>query len=95
MMKVQKVEGRNKKHRVLLYTLSTCAWCNRTKKFFKDNGIEYEYVDVDLCDEDDKRKVRNDIAKRGGNVLYPTIIIDDDILIAGFLEDRIKEVLRV
>ena len=23
----------------------------------KDNSVEYEYVDVDLCDEDDKQKI--------------------------------------
>jgi glutaredoxin-like protein NrdH len=94
-MKVMKVPGSNNKHRVLLYALSTCAWCKRAKKLLKDENIEYEYIDVDLCDEMDRNKIQNDIKRRGGRPVYPTIIIDDDILITGFDENRIKEALRI
>jgi len=94
-MKVMKVPGSNNKHRVLLYALSTCAWCKRAKKLLKDENIEYEYIDVDLCDETDRNKIQNDIKRRGGRPVYPTIIIDDDILITGFDENRIKEALRI
>jgi len=94
-MKVMKVPGSNNKHRVLLYALSTCAWCKREKKLLKDENIEYEYIDVDLCDEMDRNKIQNDIKRRGGRPVYPTIIIDDDILITGFDENRIKEALRI
>jgi len=90
-----KVPGSNNKHRVLLYALSTCAWCKRAKKLLKDENIEYEYIDVDLCDETDRNKIQNDIKRRGGRPVYPTIIIDDDILITGFDENRIKEALRI
>lgn len=90
-----KIVGENKKHRVLLYTLSTCAWCKRTKKFLRDNNIEYEYVDVDLCDEVDRRKIHSDIKRRGGSFTYPTIIVDDDVLITGFSEDQLREALKI
>jgi len=88
-----KVSGTNSKHRVLLYALSTCAWCKLTKKYLNDNKIEYEYVDVDLCSEKDRQNIRNDIMKRGGEPSYPTIIIDDKILITGFGRDKIREAL--
>lgn len=94
-MKVVKVEGKNNKRKVLLYALSTCAWCKLAKQFLKENGITYEYVDVDLCDEEDKEKIRKDILARGGSLSYPTIIIDDKILITGFRKDKIKEVLGI
>jgi glutaredoxin-like protein NrdH len=90
-----KIKGRNKEHRILIYALSTCVWCNRTKKLLQDNGIEYEYVDVDLSDKDDQMKIRSDIVRRGGKAIYPTLIIDDKILITGFQEDRIKEALHI
>jgi glutaredoxin-like protein NrdH len=94
-MDFSKVLGKNSKHKVLLYTLSTCVWCKMTKQYLKDNGIEYEYVDVDLCDEKDKEKIRGHILSKGGSLSYPTIIIDDDILIAGFRKDKFKEVLGI
>jgi len=94
-MKIVKVPGKNNKHRVLMYAISTCAWCKLTKNFLKDNNIEYEYFDVDLSDGEDREKIRREILKRGGRLSYPAIIIDDKILINGFREDKIKETLEI
>ena len=94
-MDIVKVPGKNNKHKVLMYTLSTCAWCKKTKKFLKDNNVEYQYVDVDLSNDDDHEKTRNDILRRGGPISYPTIIIDDRKLITGYSEDEIKEALDI
>lgn len=94
-MKVVKVPGKNKKHKVVLYTLSTCAWCKALKQFLKDKGVEYEYTDIDLCEEEDKVKIRSDIQKRGGSLNYPTTIIDDQILITGFVKDKLQEALWI
>ncbi len=94
-MKIVKVPGKNNKHKVLMYAISTCAWCKLTKNFLKDNNIEYEYVDVDLSDGEDREKIRREILKRRGRLSYPAIIIDDKILINGFREDKIKETLEI
>jgi len=92
-MKTNKVPGKNSKHRVILYAISTCAWCKRTKNFLKDNGVEFEYVDIDLCSKEDREEIREDILKRGGRLSYPTIVIDDKVSITGFNDDKIKEAL--
>ncbi len=55
-MDVVKVTGSNSKHKVFVYALSTCVWCKMTKQYLKDNNVAFEYVDVDLCAEDDKPK---------------------------------------
>ncbi len=93
-MKTTKITGKNRSHKVLLYALSTCAWCKKTKSFLKENNIEYEYIDVDLCNSEDRERIRKDILKRGGRHSFPTIIIDDRTLITGFHEDKIKEALK-
>ncbi len=78
-METTKVPGENKKHRVLMYAISTCPWCKKAKKFLIDNNIEYEYIDIDLCDEEDQQKIRKDILMRGRQLIYPMIIIDEKI----------------
>lgn len=88
-----KVLGKKNKHKVLMYALSTCAWCKKTKRFLNDNDVEYEYVDVDLTSDDDHEKIREDIISRGGEPSYPTIIVDEKIVITGFRQDKIKEAL--
>jgi glutaredoxin len=90
-----KIKGSDQRHSVFLYTLSTCAWCNKTKDFLKEKGIECEYVDVDLCNQADYEKIRKDISSRGGGIAFPIIIIDDKHVINGFQIKKIKEVLEI
>jgi glutaredoxin len=94
-MKVEKVPGKNNKNKVFLYTLSTCAWCRMTKQYLKDNDVEYEYVDVDVCSDKDLDKIKEDILSKGGHLSYPVIIVNDKTLINGFRKDLIKEHLGV
>jgi glutaredoxin len=91
--KTTKVPGKNNKHKVLIYALSTCIWCKRTKQLMNDNGIEYEYIDIDTCTEKQKEEIRKDIVKRGGYIGFPCTIIDDKTVVNGFREDQIKEAL--
>jgi glutaredoxin len=94
-MKRVEVSGENDKHMVLMYAISTCGWCKRAKRFLEDNKIRYEYVDIDLCNSQDRKRIRGDIVKRGGDLIYPTIIVDNTILITGYKEDKIREVLEI
>jgi glutaredoxin-like protein NrdH len=92
-MQFSKVSGQKRQHKVVVYALSTCAWCRMTKQFLKDNDVEYEYIDVDLCQEEDKQKIREHIQSKGGPLSYPTIIVDDNMLITGFRTDKLREAL--
>ncbi len=94
-MNFSKVSGRNNRHQVQMYAISTCVWCKMTKQYLKDNDVEYEYIDVDLCDEKEKQEIREHILSKGGRLSYPTIIVDDKVLITGFRKDRFKEILGI
>ena len=90
-----RVNGKNKVHKVLIYAISTCAWCKMTKEFLKENDVEYEYVDVDLASDEDHEKIRNEIIRLGAEPTYPTIIVDGKTVITGFRKDKIKEALDI
>ena len=94
-MQFSKVSGKKNNHKVTLYALSTCVWCKLTKQFLTENNVEYEYIDVDLCDEDDKQKIRDIIQSKGGILSYPTTIVDDKVVITGFRKDKLKEALEI
>ncbi len=94
-MPFSKVQGKKNDHKVVVYALSTCVWCKMTKQFLKDNGIEYEYIDVDLCTPEEKEEVHKAIASKGASFSYPTIIVDDKTVITGFRKDQLKEALEV
>jgi glutaredoxin-like protein NrdH len=94
-MQFSKVPGKKNNHKVALYALSTCVWCKLTKQFLKDNEVEFEYVDVDLLDDEDRSKVHETISSKGGMLSYPTTIIDDKTVVTGFRKDQLKEALGV
>jgi glutaredoxin len=64
-----------------------------TKQFLKDNEIEFEYIDVDMCEPEEKEQIHHQIQNKGGNLNYPTTIVDDKKLITGFRKDKLKEAL--
>jgi glutaredoxin-like protein NrdH len=94
-MQFSKVSGQKNNHKVTLYALSTCVWCKMTKQYLNDNGVEYEFVDVDLLDDNDKTRVHTAIISKGGALSYPTIIVDDKTVITGFRKDLLKEALNL
>lgn len=94
-MQFSKVSGKKADHKVTVYALSTCVWCKMTKQFLNDNGIAYEFVDVDLLNNGDKEKAHQAIVSKGGPLSYPTTIVDEKTVITGFRKDQLKEVLGV
>ena len=94
-MPFSKVQGKKNQHKVVVYALSTCVWCKMTKQFLKEKEIEFEFIDVDLCEPAEKEKVRQQILSRGGSLNYPTTIVDDKTVITGFRKDLLKEALGV
>ncbi len=80
-----------KKIRPKLYTLSTCVHCKATKQFLKENGIEFDYKDVDKLAGKERDEVRAEVMKLSGG-RFPTIIIGKKVIV-GFHEDKIREAL--
>ncbi|MCW4007999.1 MAG: glutaredoxin family protein [Candidatus Bathyarchaeota archaeon] len=94
-MPFSKVSGTNNAHKVVVYALSTCVWCKMTKQFLKDSNVEFEYIDVDLCEESEKARIREELQNKSGGLSYPTTIVDDKIVIVGFRKDKLKEALGI
>jgi glutaredoxin-like protein NrdH len=94
-MPFSKVPGKKSQHKVVIYALSTCVWCKMTKQYLKDNEVEYEFMDVDLCEPEEKEQARQQILNKGGSLSYPTTIVDDKKLITGFRKDLLKEALEL
>ena len=81
-------------HKVKMYTLSTCSHCKATKKFLHDNGITFEFIDVDLLHGEDKQRILQEVEQYNPNRSFPTIIIGKTIIV-GFRENDIREALGI
>jgi glutaredoxin-like protein NrdH len=80
-----------KKRNVLMFALSTCGWCKKTKKLLSSLGMEYDYIDVDLLEGSDKNRVMKEFAKWNPGQSFPTLVFDNKHCVIGYEENRIKE----
>jgi glutaredoxin-like protein NrdH len=92
-MAVVHVPGK-KSHRVMLYALSTCGWCKKTRELLANLGVDYDYEYVDLLIGEDKTKVVQTVTHWNPACSFPTLIIDDSMCIVGFEEAMIREALK-
>jgi glutaredoxin len=86
------VEGKNKGH-ILVYSLSNCAWCKRTKELLRAIGAEYYYIDTDRAQEKDRPKLIESMEKVNPSCIFPTIVIDGQACIIGNDEFKIRNTL--
>ena len=91
-MAVVQVPGDNRGN-VKLYALSTCGWCQKTKKLLDDMGVAYEYEYVDNLQGEERDKVIQEIKKWNPACNFPTIVIDNERCIVGYKEVEIRAVL--
>jgi len=77
---------------VKIYTLSTCSHCKSTKKFLDECHVQYQFTDVDLLSDKEKKLIMEDIRKLNPDCTFPTIVIGDKIIV-GFEEKKIKKAL--
>jgi glutaredoxin len=88
-MKMHHVAGKNRGD-IILYALSTCVWCRKTKQLLDQLGVEYNYIDVDLLEGEEKTKATDEVRKLNPRCSFPTLAIDGKCVV-GFDEQKIRE----
>jgi glutaredoxin len=92
-MGMEHVAGKKAKP-IVIYALSTCPWCRKTKNLLNELGVEYYFTDVDLATDKEKQVLMDTIRKWNPARSFPTIVIDDKKCIVGFNEDEIREAVQ-
>ena len=93
-VKHEHVSGSNSKNNVMLYALSTCPWCKKTKGLLDELDVKYDYIDVDLVIGDEQDKIVEDIEKVNPEGGFPTMVINKTSVIVGYRPDEIKAALE-
>jgi glutaredoxin len=92
-MVIEHVNG-EKKGKVMLYALSTCGWCAKTKELLRELGVDFDYMFVDLLEGQEQDNAMNEVEKWNPNGSFPTLVIRDKKSIIGFREEEIREALK-
>jgi glutaredoxin len=90
-MTIEHVLGREAGH-VMLYALSTCVWCQKTKRLLDELGVAYDYEYIDLLQGNERAAAMNTIRRWNPVCSFPTLVIDDKCIV-GFQEKEIRKAL--
>jgi glutaredoxin-like protein NrdH len=91
-MAVQHVSGKDK-GKIMLFALSTCVWCKKTKALLDELGVAYDYEYVDLLYGADRDKTMNEVKKWNPSCSFPTVVIKGKCIV-GFKDNEIREALK-
>lgn len=91
-MTITHVPGKES-HKVMLYALSTCGWCRKTRQLLEEIGIAYDYEYVDLLNDQEQQEVIKTVTKWNPATNFPTMVIDNKICVVGFKETEIRDAL--
>ncbi len=81
--------GTNNRGEIIVYALSTCAFCKKALKFLRDNSITFSYVYVDEFDFDKKSRIKKELKEKyNEDVGFPFLILNGTKVIVGFTEDE-------
>ena len=74
--------------RIIIYGTSACPYCIKAKQYFKENGIEFE--DIDISTQPDKVK---EMFAKSNQMGVPVLDINGQIIV-GFDKDKIDAALN-
>ena len=75
----------------MLYALSTCQWCEKTKALLKELGVAFDFQYVDLLDAKEQDDTMNALELVNPHGSFPTLVIAGGLVIIGFREQEIRE----
>ena len=80
--------------KVVLFALSTCPACKKTKALLKQLGIDALVVDLDLVDRDSRDKLLQEVRRFNPRETFPTLVINrGEKVVVGYSEEEIRSAL--
>lgn len=79
--------------KVLIYSLSTCGHCKDTLAFVRKKGVDFLFIDIDLLEKTDRKRVLEEVRRVNPECSFPTTIAGDRIVV-GYNEKELEEALN-
>jgi glutaredoxin len=87
------VHGSRNEHKVMLYAISTCGWCRRTRKFLEDRDVAFDFIYMDLVEGQERADALEEVRRWNPAKSFPTLVVDDAEAVVGYRTNEITEVL--
>ncbi len=92
-MEFEHIEGEDR-GKIVIYALSTCGWCKKTRELLDELGVTYDYAYLDHLEGDEKETAKDEVKEWNPKCSFPTLVFGGEKCIVGFKEDEIREAIR-
>lgn len=79
---------------VILYSLSTCVYCQAIEKMLNDLKVPHTCIQADELSGSDRDEVIAELAKVNPRCSFPTVVVDNKV-VTGYKAQEIKETLGI
>lgn len=80
--------------KVILFSLTTCSFCQGIKKMLTDLKVDFTCYEADELDGEDKEKILAELRTYNPKCSFPTTIVDETIIV-GYNVQEIKETIGI
>ncbi|MFX1257647.1 MAG: glutaredoxin family protein [Promethearchaeota archaeon] len=88
------VEGENKTRNIQIFTLSTCMWCKKCKRYLKEKNLQYKYIDMDTIQYNHKKQILEFLTQTyKKRISYPFLVSDGEAIV-GYDPKKYDEIFK-
>jgi glutaredoxin len=89
------VEGEKDKREITIFTLSTCMWCKKCKRWLNERDIKYRYIDLDKIPYNQKSEILDHLRSTfESRVSYPYMVCDKTDTVIGYDPNKYEELMK-
>jgi glutaredoxin len=77
----------------MIYTLTTCGWCAKAKRWFEDEGIPFNRVDVDSLVGEEAEAMAREVEEVSGGRRFPVAVVNGQVIV-GFQPEKYAEAVE-
>ncbi len=89
------IDGEKDEREITIFTLSTCMWCKKCKRWLNERNVKYRYIDVDKIQYSQKSEILNYLKKNyQQRVSYPYMVCDKKDVVIGYNPDKYEELMK-
>ncbi|OGI28052.1 MAG: NrdH-redoxin [Candidatus Moranbacteria bacterium RIFOXYA1_FULL_44_7] len=74
---------------IIVYGTQMCPWCHKMTDWLKENGIDFEYIDVGT-----DREKAIEMVEKSGQMGVPVADVNGEIVV-GFDMSKLKKLLNI
>lgn len=95
-LKFNEHEGSKCQYDLVLYALTTCAFCKRAIEFLQQHDVRFRYIYLDEINPMVKQTVKSELKGQFKRLpVFPVLVVDNEDALSGFSEEKWKERLEL